>query len=911
MNPASYLLAAVPLASQVTDFGALISGILVLLALGVGLTIFRRRLSLATVAVALFGGVLAAATFFSSMSWPERILVLLVLTALVTLALYQQRRPVLQYLYFCRFPLSMGLLLAALPVLGLWGAPSLFRNLFVTGSLGIFLVALLASLAAWVVLITAQIVVGGVEGRFGVKWSKAGAPQGPRRPLLQLIGSWILALPTIAAVVALSGEAVRSSNPAASPGLGLAFLAAALGIAGATALFYASYLLGRYLSPPHTASAGWDCLPLPRRFADWLSKVDVAWATRQRNRLEQWFRAQRPDLREGYLQGSSLLPGLALATTFFAVTFLVYAVCYFLLHPGGLALEIPALADVLFLLILLGWILPCLSFFFDRFRVPLFALLASLTFLLYFINDIDHYYLLSPPPSGSFQEALEAPPSPPTAGAQAQKQVSAETTREIRRVLSTRRELWSRRHPDRDPVLVAVAASGGGITASLWTAKVLAELQREFGPEFSESIYGLSTASGGSVGAMYFIDAFNAFGNGRPPSEADLDRVVEKAGVSSLAATAWGLAYPDFWRGFSLQNPFRPYFDRAWAMEQVWKRTLRPGDSEGTTVPTLAQWRADTLAGRRPAALFNATVAETGERLLLSPLKLNPLPGGCVAENPGFEDCVDARTFTSLYQKKDLPVTTAARLSATFPFVSPITRARLGRGEVNGYHVADGGYYDNFGVVTLVEGLDRIFHMQKDPRQEVPAASAAAANPDPLAPPKILIVEIRASDSKKVKEAASRRGWAFGTAGPMLTLLNVWGSGQTSRNNLDLRLLEELAPKLGFTVQRATFPLATEAPLSWHLTEAEKQKIENAWDWCSAIEPSKVHLGLETIRQFLGGPKNPQGALGWKLPERRHTTLPSGVTAGQARQLCLSQEPPAAPMSTVEAPGPRRAGLLP
>lgn len=415
---------------------------------------------------------------------------------------------------------------------------------------------------------------------------------------------------------------------------------------------------------------------------------------------------------------------------------------------------------------------------------------------------------------------------------------------------------------------------------------------------------------------MYFIDAFT---QGRPPSEAGLDRMIEKAGTSSLSATAWGLAYPDFWRGFSLQNPFRPYFDRAWAMEQVWKRTLRPGDPEGKTVPTLSQWRVDTLAGLRPAALFNATIAETGERLVLSPLKLNPLPGGCVVDNPGFEDCVDARTFTNLYREKDLPVTTAARLSATFPFVSPITRARLGRGEANGYHVADGGYYDNFGVVTLVEGLHSILHMQRG-APDVPAglnaAAAAAAAREPLAPPKILILEIRASDSKKVQEATPRRGWAFGTAGPMLTLLNVWGSGQTSRNNLDLELLEELAPKLNFKIERATFPLATEAPLSWHLTEAEKQEIENAW--CAAMPPrkgqkSKVQLGLEKARQFLGGPKGSQDSVGWTLPAPRHTILPAGVTAEQAQKLCLGevQAPPVKTASQAKEPGALRADLLP
>jgi hypothetical protein len=53
---------------------------------------------------------------------------------------------------------------------------------------------------------------------------------------------------------------------------------------------------------------------------------------------------------------------------------------------------------------------------------------------------------------------------------------------------------------------VVVAASGGGITASLWTARVLTALQGEVGTDFTRSIRLISSVSGGSVGTMYFLD---------------------------------------------------------------------------------------------------------------------------------------------------------------------------------------------------------------------------------------------------------------------------------------------------------------------------------------------------------------------------------------------------------------------
>lgn len=845
------------------------TGLAVFLTLAIVLSIFRRRLPLATFWIAFVGGTLAAASLSSEMEQGERIAVLLVLAVLVGVALYQQRRPILQYLFFCRFPFAIGLLLVALPLVGLGPMRSLFRNLFVTSAEGVFLVTLLAFLAAWVVLLTARIAAGGAPERFGVAWNPGGLPPrpGPRGSLLQLALSGLLALPTVGVVVALSPES-GTLDESAPAGIGWPLLLAFLGMASALCLFYAAYLLGRYLAPPGSAAAEWDLLPLPlpRKLVERLSGARISWASQRRELLEKKIAAQGEDVRAGYLDSKShLRPGISLATSFAVVTFAVYGVCYFLLHPTGFSLEPPALANVLFLLILLGWILPCLSFFLDRFRVPLTVFLAGLTFLLYFISDIDHYYLLGEP-DGKETAARE------TAGVPhatiPEKQADRKGAKEVESFLAKRQETWARNHPGREPVLVAVAASGGGITASLWTAKVLAELQSELGEEFSESIYGLSTVSGGSVGAMYYIDAF---AGGRAPTEEALRRVVEKAGTSSLAATAWGLAYPDFWRGFSLQNPFRPFFDRAWAMEQVWRRTLRPG---GKDLPTLRTWGADVRNGLRPAALFNATVVETGERLVLSPLKINPLPGGCVADDLGFDDCVDARTFTQLYVGKDLPVTTAARLSATFPFVSPITRPRLDNGGdvPNAYHVADGGYYDNYGVVSLVEGVLRVLNINKK-------KLGTPASPQP--PRKILVVEIRASDSKEAKEAKRRAGWAFGTAGPVMTLFNVWGSGQTPRNDLDLTLLREVAKSRGFELETVLFRLATDAPLSWHLTALEKQKVERGWDLCAALEGSEIRRGIDKARNFL------EREAHWRdLPARRLRELPPRMSLENERKLC-------------------------
>ena len=58
--------------------------------------------------------------------------------------------------------------------------------------------------------------------------------------------------------------------------------------------------------------------------------------------------------------------------------------------------------------------------------------------------------------------------------------------------------------PDGKATMVVIAASGGGIQASAWTAKVLANMDQQC-PAFSESIGLVSGVSGGSVGSMYYV----------------------------------------------------------------------------------------------------------------------------------------------------------------------------------------------------------------------------------------------------------------------------------------------------------------------------------------------------------------------------------------------------------------------
>ena len=198
-----------------------------------------------------------------------------------------------------------------------------------------------------------------------------------------------------------------------------------------------------------------------------------------------------------------------------------------------------------------------------------------------------------------------------------------------------------------NPVIV-VATTGGGIQASAWTARVLtgldSALRPEFGDTFASSIRLISSVSGGGVGALHFVDKYK---NGRfDPNDRAL--VVKQADGSSLDEVAWGLTYPDFWRAF-VPLPIRGVqVDRGQALEWAWAA------HDPDVRASLATWRDDVALGNRPASIFNATIVDTGEPLLIGTTRV------------GWDDDAGLRNFEDLYPGFNIQAVTAARLSATF-----------------------------------------------------------------------------------------------------------------------------------------------------------------------------------------------------------------------------------------------------
>jgi hypothetical protein len=303
------------------------------------------------------------------------------------------------------------------------------------------------------------------------------------------------------------------------------------------------------------------------------------------------------------------------------------------------------------------------------------------------------------------------------------------------------------------PVFI-VATEGGGIRAAYWTALVLAALQDQSldqrkawsqthpgqppPPDFVSHLFAVSGVSGGSLGAVVF-NALLAENVGYPMKDKAHDILRQDFLSPTLAA----MFFPDLIQRFL---PFRiPPADRGAVLEKAWEygweRTISGQDKEVERPNRLAEplrkvwqdWRGEVPL---PALFLNGTRVESGKRIITSNVAINP------GSRIDFADAEDAEVQLRNDSSHDMPLSTAAHMSARFTYVSPAGLLP------DGGHVVDGGYFENSGAATALEvlyeveaaikseGLDNlvvpvVIEIRNGPTKEKPDITSPAATPAP------------------------------------------------------------------------------------------------------------------------------------------------------------------------------------
>ena len=258
---------------------------------------------------------------------------------------------------------------------------------------------------------------------------------------------------------------------------------------------------------------------------------------------------------------------------------------------------------------------------------------------------------------------------------------------------------WHKEFGKERPKLVLIATTGGAYRASFWTTVVLDELNRCLGQDFPRHIRLITGASGGMVGAAYFVSKLTEKGlpiDQETSQPLNVTKVLkDESGLDSLTPVIRQLVLGDLPGIFSRRTQLH---DRGIALEQQWV-TLKK------TFPDLIEGER---AGWRPSLILSPMVVESGRRLLISNLDLSRLAqtqplDPILAEGQSGPNADPSRIYSRSAveffrifpeARREFLLQTAVRMSATFPFASPAVNLPMDVPR----RVVDAGYYDNYGV---------------------------------------------------------------------------------------------------------------------------------------------------------------------------------------------------------------------
>ena len=405
------------------------------------------------------------------------------------------------------------------------------------------------------------------------------------------------------------------------------------------------------------------------------------------------------------------------------------------------------------------------------------------------------------------------------------------------------------------PIFV-VAAQGGGAYAAYNSATFLARMQ-DLCPTFRHHLFAISSVSGGSVGAATFAAALDAeddagrtvgleqINSGDPCPQVTKflakEKAVEdlgRAGVlerqtstilrsdflSPLVAAA---LFPDFTQTF-IPWPV-PAFDRARALEYAFEasgRSILQRRPDGTLPSSFLEenyFRHWDSQRSFPALLFNSTDAATGKRVVISPFKLTAtqkfkdevclLANSSETEKVVIDDKAAAATPPVLTEFP-LPLSSAAFISARFPWVSPAATAEVKNpcfGQSDHVRLVDGGYLDNSGVETALGLIERLRQAAHDARVRDPNLPAVG----------IHLISLTGGDFP------TRSSYAFNDAlEPIRALL----SGRETRayiaiNRAQVSLTTKSGPSVELFNRTDLRSMFYRLPLGWSLSQKTRNII--------------------------------------------------------------------------------------
>ncbi|MGX5818248.1 patatin-like phospholipase family protein [Chitinophaga lutea] len=373
-------------------------------------------------------------------------------------------------------------------------------------------------------------------------------------------------------------------------------------------------------------------------------------------------------------------------------------------------------------------------------------------------------------------------------------------------------ENWKAKFPPGSkPPMIVLNTSGGGSRSATWTMNVLRRYDSLLEGRLMRHTMLMTGASGGMMGATYFRELFLQQQEGRLKSRGLYDSVyIGNISGDLLNSVFSSFAVNDFitpFRHFSL-NGNNYAKDRGYAFEmQLNINTSNALDK------TIGDYREAEFNAKIPMLIWSPTINSDGRRLLVSPQPVSYL---CAADyryptrSVRDIDGVDFGQFFSRQHADQLRVTSAMRMSATFPYILP--NVFLPSKPI--IDVMDAGIRDNFGQETSLRFLYTF-------REWINANTSG-----------VIFMQIRDTRKNDISPIKQKKDLGDLLFEPLFTMQAHWMSMQDFNQDQLINYMEAYFPGKFTRLIFQYVPQQAEkaAALSLHLTSREKLDIARALD---------------------------------------------------------------------------------
>lgn len=203
----------------------------------------------------------------------------------------------------------------------------------------------------------------------------------------------------------------------------------------------------------------------------------------------------------------------------------------------------------------------------------------------------------------------------------------------------------------------------------------------------------ITGSSGGIIGASYYRELYLEKLQGKNIDE-NSRLYFNKIGQDMLNPIVLTLAINDMAFRFQHFNDGKYTYtkDRAYAFEEKLN-----ANTDNVLCKRLSDYELPEEEARIPMLFITPSIVNDGRKMIISPLGISFMTGYDVDTNMNFKPVTQSVEFSRMFKDQDaknLHFTSALRMNATFPFITPITQLPSNPT----IEVMDAGLIDNFGL---------------------------------------------------------------------------------------------------------------------------------------------------------------------------------------------------------------------